>query len=208
MKQFELAKESGIMEMDICHCLCQLLAVWFLVVDATSDTRAKQTEQENLVSAARQLCVALKGGSHPPLLGCLRNSPDHNWQVEFAVTMVGMSKLPLHLVVDLFTDLGCSMDCKDNMGNYPLHLAVMLNKDSSAKCVQLLVESGAHIDAVNHSKQTPLDLARTERGYPLLKDDVIYCLSTATRENFSLLCVAAKAVITHFFKKIYFQNQT
>ena len=92
MKQLELAKESGIMEMDICHCLCRLLAVWFLVVDATSDTGAKQAEKENLVSAARQLCVVLKDGNHPPLLGCLRNSPHHNWQLVFAATMLAQRR--------------------------------------------------------------------------------------------------------------------
>ena len=191
IKEFKLAQESKIPEVDVCRCLCRMLAVWFLAVDATPDPKAKQAEKENLVSAARQLCFLTKGCNYPLLLACLRNSPGNT----SAATIVASCKLPLHSVVELLIELGCSVDCEDDQGNYPLHLAVMLCEDSSLKCVQSLVESGAHIDAVNYLKETPLDLAGTNCGYHSLKDDLIDYLSRATRENCSLQCLAAKALV-------------
>ena len=159
-------------------------------------------EGELIVSAARQLCFLMEGCDYPILLACLRNSADNNLQIVLAATSVARSKLPLHSVVELFMELGCPINGEDNMGNYPLHLAAMLCEDSSLKCVQLLVEYGAHIDAVNHLRQTPLDLARTEYGYPNLKDDLIHYLSKVTREHISLQCLVGKTVIAHGQKYI------
>ena len=77
---------------------------------------------------------------------------------------VAKCKLPLHLVVELLIELVCSLDCEASRGNYSLHLAVMLHEDSSLKCMAANIEKGAHIDAVNHFKQThALHLARTQR---------------------------------------------
>ena len=172
------------------------MAVWFLVVNATPVPEAKQAEKKTFVSAAHQLCSLTKGCNYPLLLACLRNSSDTSPTV-LEATSVASCKLALHSVLDLLIELGCSVDCEDNMGNYPLHLAVMLCEDSSLKCVQTLVENGAHIDAVNNLKQTPLDLARTKCGYSSLKDDLIRYLSRATSEHCSLQCLAARAIVAH-----------
>ena len=195
IKEFTLAKESKISEVDVCCCLCRILAVWFLVVDAIPDPENKQAEKGKLVSAARQLCFLMKGCSYPLLLACLKNTPDNNSHLLSAATSVAGCKLPLHLVVELLIELGCSVNCEDSKGNYPLHLAVMLHEDSSLKCVQSLIENGAHVDAVNHFKQTPLDLAKIKCGYPNLKDGLILYLSRAIREHCSLQCLAAKALV-------------
>lgn len=196
IKEFKLAKDSKISEVDVCCCLCRILAVWFMVVDAVPDPRDKQTEKEKLVSAAHQLCFLMKGCSCPLLLACLRNTPENNSQLLSAATSVAICNLPLHLVVELLIELGCSVNCEDSKGNYPLHLAVTLREDSALKCVQTLIENGAHVDAVNHFKQTPLDLAKTRCGFPDLKNDLILCLSRAMREHCSLQCLAARALIT------------
>ena len=191
IEQLKLAKERKLSVEDICYSLCRMLALWFLVVDAIPNPVDKQAEKERLLWAARQICLLMKGCSCSLLLACLSSAPD----MLSAASSVAECKLPLHLVVELLIELGCSVNCEDSRGNYPLHLAVMLHEDSSLKCAHSLIESGAHVDAVNHFKQTPLDLARTQCGYPELEDELILYLGSAMCEHCSLQCLAAKALV-------------
>lgn len=67
-------------------------------------------------------------------------------------------------------------------------------EDTAAQCVKTPLEYGAHVDAVNFNGKTALDLA--------LEDDTP-CKSVCTelenhcRENLSLQCMAAKAVLKY-----------
>jgi len=54
-------------------------------------------------------------------------------------------------------------------GNTALHISCQNDTNDSLAVVQLLINSGAHIDSMNMYKQTPFDLAQTNEIRTLLK---------------------------------------
>lgn len=54
-------------------------------------------------------------------------------------------------------------------GNTALHISCQNTTNDSLAVVQLLIDSGAHIDSMNIFKQTPFDLAQTNEIRTLLK---------------------------------------
>ena len=198
MKEFHLAKDSKIAEIDVIYCLCRLLAVWVKAVDMMTDLHAKSHEKTKLQSAVKQLCELVDKQPFSLLTACLKNLPKgKKLNQTSAISSIFHSKLPLFKVINLFLNSGCSISCEDSIGNYPLHLAVQMMEDSALDCVKTLVENGAHLDAVNHLEQTPLDLARAKCGYKKQKDAIVQFLLASMKEQLSLQCLAAKAITTY-----------
>jgi hypothetical protein len=54
-------------------------------------------------------------------------------------------------------------------GNTALHISCQNDTNDSLAVVQLLINSGAHIDSMNMYKQTPFDIAQTHEIRTLLK---------------------------------------
>jgi len=54
-------------------------------------------------------------------------------------------------------------------GNTALHISCQNDTNDSLAVVQLLINSGAHIDSMNMYKQTPFDVAQTHEIRTLLK---------------------------------------
>ena len=104
--------------------------------------------------------------------------------------------IPLHKAIALFLDRGCPVHCEDEDGNFPLHLAVKLLDDSASKCIQTLLDYGAHFDAVNFNGQTALDLAKAQT-FPPPVNGVISELTKASTVKLSLQCLASQVVAKH-----------
>ena len=197
VKEFLVAKkESKISEIDVAYCLCRMLAVWILSIEISDDDMYKMVEREKLLNAAKQLCTLTNKMKPSLLIACLRNIPVNEKQSHLsAASAIAHSKLPLHKVISLLLDNGCSLKCEDDIGNFPLHFAVLLKEDSSLECLKTLIEYGAHIDAVNHREQTPLDLALCEVGYAENKESIFTFLSHADRKYSTLQCLSAKTLV-------------
>lgn len=108
--------------------------------------------------------------------------------IEFGVSInmaddKGLS--PLHVacnplnadLVKLLIDSDANVNCTDNDGNSPLHLLVEEFKPQVLPVINLLLENGADINAVNHSLRTPFftssiatDSQFKCRNLPILKD--------------------------------------
>jgi Fem-1 family protein b len=197
MKEFQLAKESKIEENDVVFCLCRLLAVWFKAIDTMTDLSCKLKEKEKLGFAAKTLCNAMIDKRCPLLIACLTNLSS-SCKSGSAVNSVAKAGLPLHKVISLLIENGCPVNCEDLSGNFPLHLAVQLKEDSSFNCVKTLLDCGAHVDAVNHNKETALQVAIAEKSLGSDKRDmtsIIEYITKATRENLNLQCLCAKTII-------------
>ena len=196
IKEFMLAKESKICEVDVVYCLCRLLAIWFRAIDIIKEKKHLVQEKERLQTAVTQLCDLVKERETPLLIACLRNVTSGQKQAQVsAATSIAKSKLPLHKVLAAFLDHGCPVNCEDSMGNFPLHLAVQLNEDSSLNCVQTLIDYGAHLDAVNHANETALDLALKKPGFNKHKTLVVELLKKSHRQHLSLQCLSAITVV-------------
>ena len=103
--------------------------------------------------------------------------------------------------MSLFLDYGCPLNSEDDSGNFLLHLAVALKEESSLECVKVLVDAGAHIDAVNYKNETPLKLASnigsSSLGYAANRSSISSYLQTSERKHGSLRCLCAKIIIKH-----------
>ena len=92
---------------------------------------------------------------------------------------------PLNLLIQC----GADVNAADEHRNSPLHLIVAYQKPISDfltlhAITTCLIESGAHMDAVNDKNQTPLESATTGVAEILLK----------TQTKISLKCLSAKAI--------------
>jgi len=58
---------------------------------------------------------------------------------------------------------------ESKQGNTALHISCQNDTNNSLSIVQLLINSGAHIDSMNIYNQTPFDLAQTNEIRSLLK---------------------------------------
>ena len=191
LKEFSLAHESKISEIGVISCLFRMIAAWIKVADCIKEPvkQAKQTEM--ITKGAQDLIKVMENNSCPLLIACLQNIPQHT---NGAGKDIVNATLPLHKAIALFLDLGCSVHCEDESGNFPLHLAVKLQEDTAPLCIKTLLEYGAHIDAVNFDGKTALDCA--------LQDDtpqksVRSELQRNVSQFLSLQCLASRAVVKY-----------
>lgn len=195
IREFKMAKDSKISEADVACCLCRMLAIW-IKVSSLMEGEKKVEEESKVRQAAIQLLCLLEEKGSPLLLACIGNTPHsrsaHNLS---AGSTIAVSELPLERVVALLLDIGCPVDSEDQMGNYPLHIAVSLREDSALSCVKTLIEYGAHVDAVNHHNQTALQVAKLRTGFKNQENEIISVLREATVRHTTLQCLASKAVV-------------
>ncbi|XP_077989636.1 protein fem-1 homolog B-like [Glandiceps talaboti] len=98
-------------------------------------------------------------------------------------------RFPNALLVKMLIDCGAIPDKVDNCGDSPLHIIVKYNKPISDfltlhGCIMSLLNAGAHIDRVNKTGKTPIDVSTTGVSEIILK----------TQIKMSLKCLAARAV--------------
>lgn len=192
LKEFKMAHESKISEMDVISCLCRMIASWIKVMDCIKDNKEREETNERILRSVESLISIMEGNSCPMLIACLQNLPEHSSGAWRDITS---AHLPLNRVVALFLDQGCSVHCEDEDGNFPLHLAVQMKDDSALECIRTLLEYGAHIDAVNFDGLTALDVAKTKGiGCKQKATEIMSELETAMFRYISLQCLASKAV--------------
>ena len=191
LRELSLTREC---KFDIVRCLFRMVAVWIKVWDCIKEPERQEKETELISKGAQELIMSMDSHSCPILLVCLQNIeyPDANIHAHSAALVE--ADLPLHKAIVLFLDLGCSVHCEDEQGNFPLHLAVKLIEDTAPQCVATLLEYGAHIDAVNFDENTALDVA--SKGYS--RKGVCAELEKYLGGYLSLQCMAAKAVLRHY----------
>ena len=194
LKEFELAHESKISENDVICCLCRMLAAWIKITNQACEEAKKSEQHMKIHDATMKLVNATESQKTSLLTACLQNLPENG---SGASKDICASKLPLHLVLATLLDLGCSIQCEDSAGNFPLHLAIKLKEDSSLDCVKTLLEYGCHIDAVNYNGQTALDVAETECGFEKHQPSIIAELKRASFQNITLQCLASRIIIAN-----------
>ena len=195
LKEFRLAHESKISEVDVVCCLCRMIAVWFKVAEAMEDPLIRKEEVELITSSTLDMMRLMDSKSCPMLIACLHNVSDKS--TSGAGQEIIKSGLPLQKTIALLLESGCTTHCEDDMGNFPLHLAVSLADDSSLDCIRTLLEYGAHVDAVNLDGKTALDLAKEDVGCKKLKEAIQEELLRASHQYMSLQCLAACAILSH-----------
>lgn len=194
LKEFRQAHESKISENSVMCCLLRMVAVWIVVVDTIKDSTNRAQEMELVTEAVDSLIMIMRGSPCPLLVAGLSNLPENG----VACKDIAEAKLPLGKAVAMLLEQGCSLNVENEDGNFPLHLAVMLNEDSSLEVVKTLLEYGAHFDAVNYSGQTALDIARQpDTGYAELRAQTINELERATWRHLTLQCIASHAVVRY-----------
>ncbi len=194
LKEFRLAHESKISEIDVICCLTRMLAAWVMVSEHIEERVKREGEMAAISRAVEELISVMENNSCPVLIACLQNLPENG---SGACKDIATAKLPLQKALALLIDHGCSVHSEDEGGNFPLHLAVQLKEDSALSCVRTLLEYGAHLDVVNFDGQTALDLARSELGYENLKQEIISELKRSSNRYSSLQCLASKTVIRY-----------
>ena len=192
LKEFKLASESKISEVEVVSCLARMLAAWMKIANMIKDRTERAKEWDKINTAARDLVKITENLKVPLVIACLQNLPDNT---SGASRDIVNGNLPFHSALAKFLDLGTPLQCEDSAGNFPLHLAVRLREDSALECVRTLIEYGCHMDAVNYNGETALDLALGECGFPSLKSDIVAELRKATSQNTSLQCLASRAIL-------------
>lgn len=119
-----------------------------------------------------------RGGATALHLACSRDSS--------AVGRYPICQFPSAEVVSLLLECGADIEAKDNEDNFPLHTAAT-NKPAKPSVVATLLDSGAHLDAVNGEGRT---FGQLLRGQPL--HEVVTVLKYT-----NLQCLAAKAIQKH-----------
>ena len=192
LKEFKLAHESKISEVEVVCCLSRMLAAWIQIANRIQDMTEQSRERKKIHTAVDDLLTVTETLKTPLIIACLQNLPDNNSGASRDITT---SDLPFHSVLAKLLDLGCPLQCEDSAGNFPLHLAVQLKEDSSLECVKTLVEYGCHVDAVNYNGETALDLAMVECGYQEFQTEIIAELKKAMHQHTSLQCLASKTIL-------------
>ena len=192
LKEFKLAHESKISEVEVVCCLSRMLAAWIQIANRTNDAVEQSNEHKKIHTAINDLLKVTEKLKTPLIIACLQNLPDNNSGASRDITT---SNLPFHSVLAKLFDLGCPLQCEDSAGNFPLHLAVRLKEDSALECVKTLVEYGCHVDAVNYNGETALDLAMAECGSQELQAEIVAELRKAMHQNTSLQCLASKTIL-------------
>ena len=191
LRELALTRERKI---DIVRCLFRMIAVWIKVRDCIKEPERQESETQLISKGARELIASVENHSCPAFIVCLQNIEYPDATAYFHAAEIAEAGLPLHKAIALFLDLGCSINCEDESGNFPHHLAVKLIEDTAPQCVATLLEYGAHIDAVNFDGKTALDVA--SEGYT--QKGVCTELEKHLSRYLSLQCMAAKVVLEHF----------
>lgn len=189
LKEFHMAHESKISEIAVVSCLFRMIAVWIKVADCMKDPKEVAGERAKITSGVDKLIKAMEGNSCPVLIACLQNLPEHSSGAGKDIIKI---TIPLQKAIVLLLERGCPIDCEDQDGNFPLHLAVKLHDKSAPSCIRSLLEYGAHFDVVNFSKQTPLEVAELSAEKPT--EGVIEELSKVMGCHMTLQCLASKAI--------------
>ena len=192
LKEFSLAHESKISEIGVISCLFRMIAAWIKVAECIKEPVKRAKQDELIVKSAQQLMKVMESNPCPLLIACLQNIPQHS---NGAGKDIINAKLPLHKAIALFLDLGCSVHCEDEQGNFPLHVAVKLQEDTAPLCIRTLLEYGAHIDAVNFDGKTPLDVSLEEDA---TQKEVRNELQKSLPQFLSLQCLASRAIVRYF----------
>ena len=179
---------------NVACCLFRMLAVWIKVRDCIKEPEQQKKETELISKAAKELIMSMDSHPCPVLVACLQNIDYPDAFSNYYLAELVDSNLPLHKTIALFLDLGCSVHCEDELGNFPLHLAVKLQEDTAPLCVKTLLEYGAHIDALNFDGKTALDLASESYSRKGVSAELENYLSG----YLSLQCMAAKVVVKYF----------
>ena len=194
LKEFQLAHESKISEVEVVSCLSRMLAAWIKIANLITGRAEQEKEFEKINLAAKDLLKVTESLKVPLIIACLQNLPENTSGASKDITT---ANLPFHSALAKLLELGTPLQCEDTSGNFPLHLAVQLREDSALECVRTLVEYGCHVDAVNYNGETALDLATKECGFQSLKSDIISELKRSAAQATSLQCLAARAILTH-----------
>lgn len=195
LKEFRMAHESKIPEVAVVSCLFRMIAVWIKVMEHIQDKKQAEEEQVKITNAVDELIGAMDGSGCGVLIACLQNLPEHSSGAGKDIIKID---IPLHKAIVVFLDRGCSIHCEDEHGNFPLHLAVKLHDSNAVKCVQTLLDYGAHHDAVNFNRETVLDVVRsTSILTQTPPGEVERELTRAAASHLSLQCLAARAVVNY-----------
>ena len=194
LKEFRLAHESKISEVEVVSCLSRMIAAWIKIAGMIADNKEQSGEFEKINMAARDLVRVTEKLKVPLIIACLQNLPNNNSGASKDITT---AKLPFHSALVRFLDLGTPLQCEDSAGNFPLHLAVRLGEDSALECVRILLEYGCHVDAVNYNGETALDVAIKGCGYKPLQTEIVSELRRATSQSTSLQCLASRAILVY-----------
>lgn len=195
LKEFRMAHESKILEIAVVSCLFRMIAVWIKVADCMPGEGPEGgeagKERARIAAAVDALMAAMEDNVCPVLIACLQNLPEHNSGAGKDIIKI---RIPLHKAASLFLEKGCPVDCEDQEGNYPLHLAVKLLDKSAPHCIRTLLEYGAHYDAVNFNGETPLDVVQS-----LLTptEGVVEELSKVSGCHVTLQCLSARAIVKY-----------
>jgi len=109
----------------------------------------------------RQLC---RSGNLVGVKDFLANNPDIDLNVKdpeggtTALNEVATKTAQFTEIVELLVNAGAGLDVTDSLGNTPLHNAV-LYYPSTQRTVDLLLEKGSDVKAMNYEGSTPLTLA-------------------------------------------------
>merc|ERR1712203_228826 len=156
----------------ILHLIC-LLTKLLPHLDAKQTHQVKKAVFDFIKVGARG-----RGGATALHLACSRDSS--------AVGRYPICQFPSTEVISLLLECGANIKARDNDENYPLHTAAS-NKPAKANVVSTLLDSGAHLDAINGEGQTFGQLLRSQ---PL--HEVVTVLKYS-----NLQCLAAKAIQKH-----------
>lgn len=116
-------------------------------------------------------------------------------RLTLCVTRYSACQFPSASLARLLIKVGADISARDEDGNTPLHLAAMACP-SDASLLTVLLENGAHIDAVNSDNETMESLLKQRLHHSLL-NPIKYK---------TLACLAAKA-LTKYTKKEYYLEQ-
>lgn len=188
LKEFRMAHESKISEIAVVACLFRMVAVWIKVVDCMEDPKVAAEERTRIENSVDELMKAMEDNSTPVLIACLQNLPEHSSGAGKDIIKIS---IPLQKAIVVFLERGCPIDCEDHDGNFPLHLAVKLLDKTAPECIRILLEYGAHFDAVNFGKQTPLDVAQS---LDKPTKGVVEELSKGLGCHMTLQCLASQAI--------------
>jgi len=153
----------------ILHLIC-LLTKLLSHLDADQTHQVKKAVFDFIKVGARG-----RGGATALHLACSRDSS--------AVGRYPICQFPSTEVISLLLECGANIKARDNDENYPLHIAAS-NKPTKSNVVTTLLDSGAHLDAINGEGCTFGDLLL---GQPL--HEVVTVLKYR-----NLQCLAAKAI--------------
>jgi len=158
----------------ILHLIC-------LLTKLLSHLDTKQTHQvKKAVFDFLQVGARGRGGATALHLACSRDSS--------AVGRYPICQFPSAEVISLLLECGANLADRDNDNNYPLHTAASYGKPTKASAVvATLLNSGAHLDAVNGEGQTFAQL---------LRDQPLHEVVTVLKYS-NLQCLAAKTIQKH-----------